>query len=910
MENIDTTSPITLTPASQKRKILIKVFKWLFVLCISLFITISSGLYFFHDRICQLVLKEVNHELIEPIQVSEVDLVFWGSFPNLSIDLKDVYIQDRFSKSNSKDTLLQAKNIRLQFNPIDLWNEKYNIKYLEVTSGLLSLKTNEKGEANYDILKPSKTSNKKSFELNLKRICAKNVRLVYHNAVTNQHYKSTINNSTFSGNFNADNYKLKAECDMLINQLKSSQIVLLANKKASFVIDILVDNKNGSVKLPNAQINIEGLPFLLDGNITRDSLSLSVHSKDISLTDLVNKLSLDQKKEVEKYEGDGAVYFDLAINGAMDAVTPMKVNCQFGVKKGTLTEPVNNMKATDITLAGNYSNEGEAEDEYLKLERLNFKTAGGPFSGDLIIKNFSNPTYSGKANGNVDLRIADGIFKFPFIEKIIGKLKINASFLVKQSKKEVIVQECSGAIQLSNVQLKLEDDKRTFDQINGRISLQGSQIGIESTNLKVEKTDFNIAGTFDNVFNYINGSGKLDAKVNLISNITNVADLGTTSKSQKIEGDRIFALPDNIMGHIDLQLAQLTYENHRFNNVSGRMLIEGRRLNFPQLSCANAGAALRGSLEICERTPEVFYLKASVLSKNILFKPLFKEWNNFQQSVITDQNLSGNAEASLDFQAPFDLRSGVMLNEIQSSLSLKVYNGHLKNVESFKDIVSSLRTKSGKLVLGNNNINEFEKKLNDLSFETLENTINISNGVVQIPKMKIVSSAMEMDVSGTHSFDNLVDYRFAFRLRDIKQQNKNTEFGEIIDDETGFRVYMRMYGPLENPKIEWDKSAKFEQTQLNILAAKQEAKSILKAEFGFFKKDSTINSYVPKEAPKEDVKINFNPKIVRDNKSVSPPVKDEKPNKDPKIKKNLQKWKGQQDEDNEDVIVVGKSKGK
>jgi len=910
MENIDTTAPITLTSAPQKRNILIKVFKWLFVLCISLFITISGGLYFFHDRICELVLKEVNNELIEPIQVSEVDLVFWGSFPNLSIDLKDVYIQDRFSKSNSKDTLLQAKNIRLQFNPIDLWNEKYNIKYLEVTSGLLNLKTNALDEANYDILKPSKTSKKNSFELNLKEICIKDVRLVYQNAITNQHYKSTINNSTFSGNFNSDNYKLKAECDMLINQLKSSQIVLLANKKATFVIDILVDNKNGSVKLPNAQINIEGLPFLLNGNITRDSLSLNVHSKDISLTDLVNKLSLDQKKEIAKYEGDGDVYFDLAINGAMDATTPMKVNCQFGVKKGTLTEPLNHMKATDITLAGNYSNEGEAEDEYLKLERLNFKTAGGPFSGDLIIKNFSNPTYSGKANGNVDLRIADGIFKFPLIEKIIGKLKINASFLVKQSKKEVIVQECSGAIQLSNVQLKLEDDKRTFDQINGRISLQGSQIGIESTNLKVEKTDFNIAGSLDNIFNFINGSGKLAAKINLISDITNVSDLGTTSKSQKIEGARIFALPDNITGQIDLQLAELTYENHRFNNVSGKMLIDGRSLSFPQLSCANAGAVLSGSLEICERTPEVFHLKASVASKNLLFKPLFKEWNNFQQSVITDQNLSGNAEASLDFQAPFDLRSGVMLKGIQSKLSLKVYNGHLKNVESFKDIVSSLRTKSGKLVLGNNNINEFEKKLNDISFETLENTIIINDGIIQIPKMKIVSSAMEMDVSGSHSFENMVDYRFAFRLRDIKQQNKHTEFGEIIDDETGFRVYMRMYGPLENPKIEWDKSAKFEQTQLNILAAKQEAKSMLKAEFGFFKKDSTINSYVPKEVPKEDVKINFNPKIVRDNKSASPPVKDEKPNKDPKIKKNLQKWKGQQDEDNEDVIVVGKSKGK
>ena len=145
-------------PQSKKRNILFKILKWSLGITTGIVLLISASLYFFHYRICELVLKEVNNELVEPIQVSEVSLVFWGSFPNLSIDLKDVYIQDRFSKSNSKDTLLQAKNIRLQFNPIDLWNEKYNIKYLEVTEGSLNLKTNANGEANYDILKPAKTT--------------------------------------------------------------------------------------------------------------------------------------------------------------------------------------------------------------------------------------------------------------------------------------------------------------------------------------------------------------------------------------------------------------------------------------------------------------------------------------------------------------------------------------------------------------------------------------------------------------------------------------------------------------------------------------------------------------------------------------------------------------------------------
>jgi len=899
-----------IKPQSNKQRKSIKVLKWFCGIVTGIILSISATLYFFQDHICKLVLDEVNNQLIEPINVADVDLVFWGSFPTISVDLKDVYIHDKFSTGNISDTMLFAKNIRMQFNPIDLWNEKYDIKNIEISSGVLKLKSNEAGDSNYDIVKSSKSEDKSPLNLKLKHILIDNLRLSYYNGSTFQHYKTTIQQSHLSGNFSDENYTLNAECSMFINHLKSSQVVLLANKKANFKIDIKVNNKLGTIKLPKAQINIEGLPFLIDGSATRDSILISIQSKNILLTDLANELSLDEDNKLKKFKGDGEVYFNLNLNGSISSSAPLNVNCNFGIKNGSLTEPANNLTASDISLVGNYSNEGGAEEEYLKLERVNFKTAGGPFSGDLIIKNFKNPTFQGKANGSVDLRIADGIFRFPLIDKILGRVNINTSFLLKQSKEVFSVQDCSGAIQLSNIHLKMENDKRTFDQINGRISLMGSELGIETTTLKINDTDLKINGSFRNIFNYLSGKGALNANIILNSNTTNIGDLGSTTKSQKTNGERIYALPENIQATIDLKVGQLIYEKHTFSNLSGLLQINGRRLNFPQISCLSAGSELSGSLAIAENTPEMFYLSAAVFTKNLHIKPLFKEWNNFEQSVITDHNITGNAEGHLDFKAPFDLRSGVILKGIQSTLSLKVNNGHLKNVESFKDIVSSMRSKSGKLVLGNTNIDEFEKKLNDLSFETLENTIVISNGTIKIPKMKIVSSAMEMDISGTHSFENIIDYRFAFNLRDIKQKAKHTQFGEIIDDETGFRVFMRMYGALEDPTIEWDKKAKNEQFKITIQEEKQEVKEILKTEFGLFKKDSTVQGYAPKEIPKEEIKINFNPKIKGDKAPVNNPVKDEKPNKDPKIKKNLQKWKGEQDEDNEDVIVVGKSKGK
>ena len=53
------------------------------------------------------------------------------------------------------------------------------------------------------------------------------------------------------------------------------------------------------------------------------------------------------------------------------------------------------------------------------------------------------------------------------------------------------------------------------------------------------------------------------------------------------------------------------------------------------------------------------------------------------------------------------------MKSIDSRLDLKVYNGHLKNVDSFEAIIESMRTNTGKLLIGKKNIDQLEKKLKD-----------------------------------------------------------------------------------------------------------------------------------------------------------------------------------------------------
>jgi hypothetical protein len=180
-------------------------------------------------------------------------------------------------------------------------------------------------------------------------------------------------------------------------------------------------------------------------------------------------------------------------------------------------------------------------------------------------------------------------------------------------------------------------------------------------------------------------------------------------------------------------------------------------------------------------------------------------------------------------------------------------------VQAFREITQSLNEmSSARISIGKENIKMFEEKLLDLKFDRLQNTLIIRNRVIVIPSMSVKSSALELEISGKHTFDNIIDYRFGFRFRDLKQA-KTSEFGEIRDDGTGKHVFMRMYGSLYDPSFEWDAAANKVYKQEQREKAVKDARSIFKSEFGLFKNDTTVQEYVQEKFEHERIEIDIHP---------------------------------------------------
>jgi hypothetical protein len=131
------------------------------------------------------------------------------------------------------------------------------------------------------------------------------------------------------------------------------------------------------------------------------------------------------------------------------------------------------------------------------------------------------------------------------------------------------------------------------------------------------------------------------------------------------------------------------------------------------------------------------------------------------------------------------------------------------------------------------------------------------------------------------------------------KQKETSEFGEIEDDKSGKYIFMRMYGDLDNPIIEWDKVSSREMRKQNNEEELSTAKSILKSEFGLFKNDSTVDNYIQPKRQHETLEIEFNP-----SKEIDPLLENTKPKKDTKASKLLNKWKEEAKEGKKETFEI------
>jgi len=206
---------------------------------------------------------------------------------------------------------------------------------------------------------------------------------------------------------------------------------------------------------------------------------------------------------------------------------------------------------------------------------------------------------------------------------------------------------------------------------------------------------------------------------------------------------------------------------------------------------------------------------------------VFSSFQNFGQATLTSNNIFGDATGSFSGKMIFDYQSNLIPSSLQLQSNITIENGRLLGVKELNALSDYTK------------IDDFS----DIKFSTLSNNITIVNQKIIIPKMHISSDKMDMDVFGTHNFENEYNYHFEILLSDIMgrkiEKTQENEFGIIEDDGYGkTKIFLNLYGKGEEFTVKYDKKEASKKIKEDVKQEGTELKNIIKEEFTNARRDS------------------------------------------------------------------------
>jgi hypothetical protein len=263
----------------------------------------------------------------------------------------------------------------------------------------------------------------------------------------------------------------------------------------------------------------------------------------------------------------------------------------------------------------------------------------------------------------------------------------------------------------------------------------------------------------------------------------------------------------------------------------------------------SASGTVSGNLELdTHGNGSAYPLAINATLKDIDLTQLFREFQDFGQDFIGSKHLSGRTHAEVAFNAPLSPSMQLDMQRLVCVIDIGVENGAIKGHAPLLEVADHLQ--KNKLVAPFVDIPQLRQRLGDVRFAKLENQIEIRDGAVHIPQMLVSSTVMDIELSGTHWFDDRIDHHLSFRLSDLfRTASSQDEFGPVVDDGTGMRIFLHMYGTTSDPQFGNDGAMAAAKRKQQFQEQKQELKQILREELGLFKGKTEPKSGTPKGDP-------------------------------------------------------------
>lgn len=839
----------------------------------------------YEDEVKQGVVGALNKQLNAPVAISGMDLTLIARFPKASMNLHDVLIMEVRSDEAPSDTLLFAKELFLEFSLWGLFLGDYTLERIHGDRVKLYPGIDTKGAYNHIIWKEDSTATA-SADIALEKVSMQQLELRFRDARSMLEIRSHSKALAVQGRFTDALNDLTLSGDLHLHHWFQGADTLLADRKADVRLAMSFGGDDGAFRITQGEVVSNKVPLELTLELlpssTGDQLDLRANGLGLDLGNTLGLLPKGMLPQLDRYALKGAVDLAIRYTGPIDGAGPA-LSLGAKVTKGHVKERRSGSVFSDISgeLALDLSPQGVPRK--LHINGFSARSGSGTLRGDWRSDGLTNALV--KADLQVDIDLSD-ILRFAQVdtlEQVGGRLAVDARIegrvrdVADLKPADLRPLRMGGTASLRGASLKMKGVRHRIEELDAELALEGNDAAINSLTATLQGAHIVLKGRLVNLVPYllfddqrltIQADGSAD-RIDLAALLQ--ADEAPKAKSTDDPGYAL-SLPASIALDLKARVEELVFAEFRATAINGTIRMQDRVLKVSPVTFNTASGAVLGSLELDARGAGPFPLAVDATFQDIDIKELFREFGDFGQDFIGHRHLSGRSQAKLTLRVPLSPALDMDMARLICTLDIAIDNGGIKGHAPLLAVADHLR--DNRLVAPFVNIPELRKRLGDVRFARLENRIEIRDGAVHIPTMEVKSSAMDLELSGTHWFDDRIDHHLNFRLSDLFRMGKPTrdEFGPITDDGTGMRVFLRMYGTASDPQFSNDGAMAAARRKQQFQQEKQELKSVLREGFGIGK--GTEATTTQPEQTKPVIEVEWD-----DEKSAPDPEPAEKPRK-------------------------------
>lgn len=781
---------------------------------------------FFGGTIAKAVVGSLNNRLQTEIVVQDYDVGFWSTFPSLSVNLTDVSVE-----GSDGSQLLNAEEVSCLLDLGSLFG-KITVEEIVISDGQLQLLTDVDGNTNYQLTgyttvgeqAAAKDEAGEATEFAIADARFYGVDLIYRDEQLRIDLAGAVDKATFNGDFGADSYLLFADADLDVYHLDQDGTRYLSNKQLHFNTETKINNLDGSYTFAPLAVETGDLEFTVVGDMasTKEGLrtNLSFESRSGSLEDVLALIPPAYAGGLAELDTRGELLLTATAAGEWTQQQYPRINGRLTFTDGRVGSPRTNVGAKDLNLVATfaYKDGPRGGVQSFAIEELTGLFRRQEFRMSLAMEDLNDPRITFAADGAFPLGTLPAILgESPVTDgdgfvRIEG-LRISGRYEDMLRPRTMGRVSAAGRLTFEDGELTVND--RVLEFPSGTLELRDNELELTDLAFIALETDIAFNGRATNLIPvlFADSLNTNDAELEFDARLTGTSldldellslagpteeeeeEAAATGQTDSLRAKTMIrrtAVTDLLRGRFDADLEAWNYEKYEGENFRGQLIFTPRKLDVIGMTDAMDGRLqLAGSVyfEAYQR------IEGRITCDKIDVEQFFAQGENFYQEVLTSDNIEGKLDAKLFIQAYYDELGEFDYDKLRVKAGMSILNGELHGFEMLENFAFAL--KSG--------------DLERVRFTKLQNYFEIEEQTLYIPTMFIQSSALNLELSGSHTFNNYLEYYMKVNAgqaiaNKIKRHDDNLSV--LPARRRGFfNLYYTIIGPLETFAVESDKRA-------------------------------------------------------------------------------------------------------